>query len=421
MNEIQKALMNIIAITTVIMVFASGTAIAKDCGNGIAPCECGDTIVSDWTFTGDLTCPADTHGLTIGADGITIDGAGYRMTGSETADACDFVGEADPGAGYCGIFNMGRDNVVIKNLEITNFCTGIGLQGSGKDPVVTNTIENCEFHDNGNATCSTGTGAHGIHLCYLSGCTIKENRIHHNTGTGEGCGDGGNGIFLYAGGKEFADNTIAGNEIYNNRKGGIFAKKGMHYATITENHVYGNGQGGIILRCMMSNYNLIEGNNASANFGDGIFIGGENNTIKNNIVTGNMAGFRINARDSVGDGDGIDMGRGRESNDNSLYSNTVCGNAGVDIDVSGKCVGNHGRDNTCQTTGNYNDDGAAGCSEKCEEEEAAAATVTAEAAETPTRTFASTDTFESAPGFTAVFAIAGTILIFLRMRDRKKV
>lgn len=83
--------------------------------------------------------------------------------------------------------------------------------------------------------------------------------------------------------------------------------------------------------------------------------------------------------------------------------------AGVDIDVADGFLGNHGRDNSCQTTGNYNGDGATGRSEKCEGE--AAATVTP-AAETPVMTYASTGTFESTPGSAALFAIAGLILIF---------
>ena len=411
MNGIQKALMNLIAIMAVIMVFASGTAIAKDCGNGIAPCECGDTVVSDWTFTGDMTCPAavaGVHGLTIGADGITIDGAGFKITGSETDEVCDWVGETNPGTGYCGIFNMGHDDVVIKNLEIVGFCTGIGLQGSGKNPVTGNTIDNCEIHGNGDADCSTDTSTHGIHACYIKASTIKNNRIYENTGTGAGCGDGGNGIFLYAGSKDFADNIITKNEIYDNRKGGFFAKKGLCHARITENHIYGNGQGGIILRCRSSNYNLIEMNNASCNYGDGIFIGSQYNSIQNNVVEMNMAGFRIKPRDTIGDGDGIDMGRNKDSNNNTLISNTVCGNEGVDIDVTTDCSGNHGRDNTCDTTNDYADEGATGCSHSCGGE-------TAAATEMPTETTTTTPE-ASVPGFGGAFAIAGLLGIYMVLR-----
>ena len=402
-SSIRIAGINIALLVLLALLVAAGSVSAKDCGNGIAPCECGDTVVSDWTFTGDMTCPAavaGVHGLTIGADGITIDGAGYTITGSETADVCDWVGETNPGTGYCGIFNMGYDNVVVKNLEIQGFCTGIGLQGSGKNPVVGNTIETCEIHGNGDADCSTDTSIHGIHACYISASTIENSRIYENTGTGAGCGDGGNGIFLYAGSKDFADNIITGNKIYNNRKAGFLTKKGLQHAEITENHVYGNGQGGIVLRCRSSSHNLIERNNASANFGDGIFIGGENNTIQNNIVTNNMAGFRLKSGDTIGDGDGIDMGRNRESNNNDLVSNTVCGNEGTDIDVTTDCSGNHGTDNTCDTMNDYNDAGSTGCSHGCGAET------------TPTNTPANASTpARSTPGFGAVYVIAICIVL----------
>lgn len=345
-----------------------GCVDAKDCGTGIADCKCGDTVVADWTFTGDLRCQSETHGLTIGADGITIDGAGFKLTGSETASVCDWVGESNPGTGYCGIYNLGHDDVVIKNLELEKFCTGLGLQGSGANPVVSNTIDDCEVHDNGNDSCTTDTSTHGIHACYVHRCTISNNRIYSNTGTGAGCGDGGNGIFLYAGGKAFANNTITKNKIYNNRKGGFFAKKGLQHARIADNHVYGNGQGGIILRCRTSNYNLVEGNNASGNYGDGIFIGSEYNKVRNNVVKNNMAGFKVKSKDTVGDGDGINMGRNRESNNNELLSNEVCGNEGTDIEVEPDCFGNHGKDNTCDTTSNHDDDGATGCTNGCPDE-----------------------------------------------------
>jgi len=349
-----------------VLIFFAGSAHAGCVGESGKDYGCGDVVAESCTFNEDLSCPPG-HGLIIGADGITIDGAGYKITGSETADACEWVTAETPEKGYCGILNKGYDNVVIKNLEIENFCTGIAFQGSGQNPVVNCTITNCEIHHNGNASCSEGSSIHGIHLCYVSECTISNNSIHHNTGTGEGCAAGGNGIFLYAGSMSYRNNVITGNELYDNRKAGFFTKMKLHHARITNNHVYRNGQG-IVLRCKMSNYNLIEGNNASYNYGDGIFIGGQNNTIRNNVVRNNIAGFRISPRDRLGDGDGIDMGRSYESHNNTIISNEVCGNEGIDINVAEGCIGNHGRDNTCDRTKNYNDEGATGCTYACPEE-----------------------------------------------------
>ena len=93
--------------------------------------------------------------------------------------------------------------------------------------------------------------------------------------------------------------------------------------------------------------------------------------------------------------------------------------AGRDIKVADGRSGNHSRDNICQTTGNYNGDGATRRSERCEA--GAAATVTSPATKAPTRTYAHTGTFESTPGFAAVFVIVGRILIFSIGRDWRKV
>jgi|LGVE01.1.fsa_nt_gb parallel beta-helix repeat protein len=354
----KKAVKGLISIG-IIIVFLIGSVSAKDCGDGIAPCDCGDTVVSNWTFTSDITCPAG-HGLIIGSDGITIDGKGYTITGS--AQSCGYITETDPSQGYCGIYNPGYDNIVIKNLEVETFCNGIALHGTGSNPVVSNSIDNCNIHHNGN---STDGKSHGIHACFVSECIISNNDLHHNTGIGDACGDGGNGIFLYAGHEEYKGNIITKNVFHENRKGGFFAKMMLQHAEITQNHAYANGQGGIILRCKKSSNNLIENNNASKNYGDGIFIGGKNNTISKNIVENNMAGFKISSTDVVGDGDGIDMGRSDGSFGNKLHDNTVCGNEDMDIDTFGPDSGTIGNENTCETTDYYNDEDVTGCSYSC--------------------------------------------------------
>lgn len=359
-------------ILVLLLFVITGSASAKDCGDGIASCDCGDTVVADWKFTKDLICPQG-HGLIIGADGITIDGAGYKITGTGSA-ACGWISETDPSVGDCGIYNAGYDNVVIKNMEIEKFCNGIALHGTGSNPVEKNTIETCKIHNNGNATDGK---SHGIHACFVEGCTIKKNDVHHNTGAGDACGDGGNGIFLYAGRKEYGGNVITKNELHDNRKGGFLTKMMLHNAEITENHAYRNGQGGIILRCKKSDENLIENNNASGNYGDGIFIGGKNNTIRNNIVKNNLAGFRISSHDVVGDGDGIDIGRSDGSFDNKLFDNIICGNEGTDIDTFGPNSKTTGEKNTCDTTNYYDDFEVTGCSNKCIDQQKLAEQLTA--------------------------------------------
>jgi len=209
---------------------------------------------------------------------------------------------------------------------------------------------------------------HGIHLTRVKKSVINRNEIYGNTGVGDSCGDGGNGIFMY----QSCDNVISGNAVHENRKAGIFLKKTSESNELTGNTVTENGQGGIILRCISSGGNTIAGNMASRNDGDGIYIGSNYNSIRNNDVEGNRAGHLIGDT-CVEDGDGIDMGRSGGSSGNELYENMVCENEGVDINVCHTDGGgNHGSDNCCDTTENYEDDGGdgdgvpGGCTNSCE-------------------------------------------------------
>ncbi|MEA3282136.1 MAG: hypothetical protein U9Q68_06170, partial [Euryarchaeota archaeon] len=71
---------------------------------------CGDVVNESCTFNANLACPAATAGLIIGADGITINGAGYKITGDLTGATCAGCG-ADAPCTLSGIYNDGHDNV----------------------------------------------------------------------------------------------------------------------------------------------------------------------------------------------------------------------------------------------------------------------------------------------------------------------
>ncbi|MEA2076075.1 MAG: CARDB domain-containing protein, partial [Euryarchaeota archaeon] len=307
-------------------------------------------------FNGNMECPSG-HGLEIGALGITIDGAGFAIGRDDSPSSCE-VDESNPGGSErCGIYNPGYDSVTIKKLKIVHFCNGIGLDGTN-NVVVGNTIENCNIHDNGN---SAGT-SHGIHMVSVKDTTIMNNDIHHNRGTGTGCGDGGNGIFLYAGTIPNANNTIVDNDLHDNDRAGFWTKMGMNGCTIKDNRIWGNSvgsgmgtmTGGLVLQCVQSDDNTIENNEVWDNYGrGGIFIGGNDNDLINNNVHDNK-------------GDGIYMGRSDGSRNNNLYDNEVCGNAGRDINVYYADGGdNRGNNNCCNTTENYDDEGTTGCTDSC--------------------------------------------------------
>ena len=328
----------------------SGAAPACVADNGAA-FFCGATVTKSCTLNGSMICSSG-HGLVIGADNVTIDGNGYTLDGV-VPGICTWGDRS-------GIYNKGHDDAVITNLEIKNFCNGIYLHGVYRD-----TIENCNIHHNGDVTSSFAT--HGIKMKHVFNSTIRNNSIHHTIAPAEpnpGCEDGGNGLFLYEGDY----NNLTGNEFYNNTKGGILIKMKPRYNNISHNHLWANGQGGIILRCCLCNFNLIEYNNASDNYGSGIFIGGNNNTIRDNIVCNNRDGGPYYADNSVGGhGYGINVGRGDGSCFNNLISNMICGNDYKGIYVVSGVIGNNGYENACDTTENYNDEETAGCTYGCDD------------------------------------------------------
>ena len=347
----------------------AGTVSAKDCGGGIV-CECGDTVVGDWTLTKDMVCP-EGHGIIIGADDIVIDGNGYAIDGVAQGTCDDF------GIERSGIYNKAYDGITIRNLEIRNFCNGIYLRYDDEtgDKVERITIENCEIHHNG-ADTGDDNGVHGIKAIGVFESTIRNNKVHDNKGKGDSCESGGNGIFVMGiSGYGAWDNLITGNEIYNNAKGGFFTKMMCRDTTVSHNEVYGNGQGGIILRCKKSEAHTIEENNVHENYGSGIWVGGPDNIVRENTVTGNRDGGPFSGlgggETEFGGVKGTVGGRGwgikicREAHNTEVTENTVCGNDYVDIVVCEGITGTAGSENTCGTTENYNDDGSSGCTYRC--------------------------------------------------------
>lgn len=145
---------------------------AKNCGDGVAACACGDTVISSTTLTSDLICA--TNGLIVGASSITIDGNGHTITGSG-------------GILYAGIGNLsGYSNVTIKNFAaIASFGKGISLSSATGTLVQNNTIRSTSYGIYSSSASTTFTGntvysnTYGIYLTsssnILSNNTIQSN------------------------------------------------------------------------------------------------------------------------------------------------------------------------------------------------------------------------------------------------------
>jgi len=190
---------------------------------------CGDTVIENCTFNEDMNCTTK-YGLIIGADGITIDGNGYTITGPvEYADSE-------------GIHNKGCNNITVKNLNIEDFCFGIYFMDAN----------NCTIDNN---TISYGVGS-GIWLFSSSYNNITNNEINY--------GKEGHGILL-------SDNAT-NNVLKYNR---ILTKNGMgicvHESKENEfyhNFVCGNARGDIIVESGYGNVGNNNMCNITANYND---------------------------------------------------------------------------------------------------------------------------------------------------------
>ena len=315
---------------------------------------CGEIVDESCTFDADMLCPAG-HGLTVGADGITIDGNGSALIGSSTT-CVDCWDEDQPEDGDCGILSTGgHDDVVITDLEVQNFCNGIVVKGAGSsNPAENNIIEGCSVHDNG----ADGEGVtHGIYLlAYASDNTVTKNDVYSNTGKATGgCALGGSGIKVF---KVSHDNYITCNNIHSNEGAGFYSKRGCEYGTVAYNEIWNNGvditqgagmdfqAGGIRLECKNTNDWTVEYNDIHDNIGPGVFVRGKREIIRHNTITGSINGIETLTPCDVATVRGCGIIFHPDGGPSEAYNNTFCNNEEEDVYV---CPGHTVSydDNTC--------------------------------------------------------------------------
>ncbi len=80
-----------LSLASVFLATAHGDVRAADCGDTVAACACGDTVVADLTLGADLVCAATFTGtaLSVGADGVTIDGQGFAIRSGQADTVID--------------------------------------------------------------------------------------------------------------------------------------------------------------------------------------------------------------------------------------------------------------------------------------------------------------------------------------------
>lgn len=352
-----------LALTTVfLLIFASVAVVSGNDRNGTEITSLPYTISTsgEYYLSGDLTCyDSSAMGITVEAENVIIDGQGHKIIGTTTPVDCE---GQDP-CHACGILNVGYDNLLIKDIEIETFGTGIVLEGISSNKIQGNIIQDSKIHDNGFDTPSGGYQmiTNGIHVVYshgdseVPGVIIKRNDVYNNHGTGSGCDVGGSGIFVRGGGSNPNDYVVVTcNKLYNNDKDGFWTKQQGDHLEISYNEIYGNGigpnmgsgkAGAICLQCASNNdciisYNHIYDNHYQWGISRGIFVRGQRNVIKCNYIINN-------------DDRGIDMAMG-DSINNELYDNVVKDHT-TDVNVVAGATGNTGDNNCADTAVNYQD------------------------------------------------------------------
>lgn len=324
-----------LAIATVFLIAAVGSASALPA----CPAPGNTDISSSCELTADYTVStAGQYGYMITADNVVIDGKGYTLIGTMPA-ACG-GGEAAP-CTCAGVLNYDFDNVVVKDMEITGFCTGVVMgDNDATDDVINMTVTGCKIHNCGEPTGTT----HGIHLDRANNCTISKNEIYEidGTGTDGGCGGGGNGIFGYGGDYAHGNyGSVTCNYLHDNTKSGVFTKKRCQYWTFANNNASDNGETGIRPMCKRSNNCMIEYNIMTGNARGGYKSQASNNILRFNTITNNGR-FGIQFVSDKYAPHGMN---------NEAYNNTICGHTMLDIRQVGDDDGTNKVDsNTCDNS-----------------------------------------------------------------------
>ena len=274
--------MNLFRRTLICISAAALPATAMVVGAGPASAAhvtCGQTILVSTTLDGDVGPCA--QGLVIGANNVTLNLGGFTLRGT-----------AAQGEGP-GVLVAGRTGVTVTNGTITQFDTGVAIEG-GSGNTVTRT------YLLGNR--GTGDYGEGVLLFNSTGNTVSFNKIENN-------GPYGGISLLVADGNLVENNELINNNMAFNNTSGIrlenIGQQSSDGNTIRRNVVQGSGLDGIQLFAGSDN-NTISTNYVIGNNREGItaFAGSTGNLIEGNQVFNNgfgpIAGNGIYIRSAAG-------------------------------------------------------------------------------------------------------------------------
>lgn len=245
--------------------------------------SCGDVITKNTKLDSDLACPVISVGLTIGADNVTLDLGGHRISGFEP-----------------GVVNEGFDGVTIKNGAIDTIQQPILLRDADR-----NRIDRIE---GGQAPFGGGVLLDGS----------DENRVSRS----RLCGNGG-GVALFNGSDH---NVITRNHVCGGEEGSPISIYDSDDNVITRNFDFRTGYfSGALLVAAGSDNTAIVRNRLDGGSTHGISV--EASTEDTLVARNEVRDFRFRDGSPGFGGDGIHV----ESPDTTITRNSSNDNAGWGI------------------------------------------------------------------------------------------
>jgi parallel beta-helix repeat protein len=149
-------------------------AMAAVCGGSI-PCQCGDTVGSNYLMTADLgPCPRLSVGDTVGLrvrPGVTLDCQDHRITGPGDLLKDSF--------GIRVGTSSGASNMTVRRCDVSRFWWGIHV-----DSATDVRIDSNHLHDNGWKDPEANGNGYGLDVANSSAVTVRNNRIVDNGNEG---------------------------------------------------------------------------------------------------------------------------------------------------------------------------------------------------------------------------------------------
>jgi parallel beta-helix repeat protein len=279
---------------------------------------CGTTITQSIVLQADETCASGTTGITVGADGLTIDLGGHTLRGS---------GISSPAGIAVGPFR----GITIKNGTVTEFDNGITTAPQGAPHLKLSGVTTSANAESG---ALLGTTDFSIDRCAFLNNTAWGLRLAAQSGKVSNSIAAGNsviGLLILSGNLTITKVTSANNgrgidtvfpavariqrsRFLRNADWGVLLESA---STLSGSTVVGNGVDGVRAT---SSGSTITGNLIAGNVGNGINVSAASNTtVTKNRLVGNHA-----------DGVHVDAG----SVDTLVERNTAVGNGGEGLSIA---------------------------------------------------------------------------------------